>query len=189
MESSYKNMINVNHEAFPNNLCDQLISSYESTSENAHDSEIAGPLANPVKIRNSKELILEWDDSLAQSALELLEPLVEKYISQYPDVAKTFQNTCYESIHLLKYKAHDGFYNFHFDTDGAGIENRVLSIIMYLNDVDIGGSTSFRNFKKQEIKACQGKVVIFPSGWTHAHQGNMPRSNDKYICVTWLRKR
>jgi len=181
-------MINVNYEVLSCELCDGLIASYEKNADNAKTSDIASDNPKLKQIRNSKELTLEWEDVLAQNALELLKPLIDKYISSYPDVAKAFHSSYYEPIRLLKYKAHDGFYNFHFDTDGDDIKNRVLSIVMYLNDVEAGGCTSFRNFENQEVEARKGKIVIFPSGWTHTHQGNMPRSNDKYVCVTWLRK-
>ena len=57
--------------------------------------------------------------------------------------------------------------------------------MMYLNDVDDGGETEFL-YQKKRIRPKQGRVLIFPAGFTHTHRGNPPLSGDKYILTSWL---
>ena len=89
--------------------------------------------------------------------------------------------------HVQHYKANEGFYEWHTDDlrDSAIKinQNRILTFIWYLNDVEIGGETEFLNGK---IKPTAGKILLFPSTWTYAHKGNMPISNDKYIVTGWV---
>ena len=64
------------------------------------------------------------------------------------------------------------------------MENRALTYLWYLNDVDEGGETEFYNGKK--IQPQQGKLLLFPSFWTHAHKANVPLSNNKYIITGFV---
>ena len=38
----------------------------------------------------------------------------------------------------------------------------------------------------QELRAKEGRIVIFPSGWTFLHRGYPPKDQRKYICTGWL---
>ena len=53
------------------------------------------------------------------------------------------------------------------------------------NDVNDGGETFFPHQEKK-VKARQGKLVIWPSDWTHAHQGIVSNTEKKYITSSWL---
>jgi len=85
------------------------------------------------------------------------------------------------------YKSNEGFYEWHTDNIKRDVlkinQDRVLTFIWYLNDVEVGGETEFLNGK---IKPTAGKLLLFPSTWTYIHKGNMPISNDKYIVTGWL---
>ena len=50
----------------------------------------------------------------------------------------------------------------------------------YLNNVEDGGETNFKHFKIN-IKPQQGKTLIWPAEWTHAHNGEVVKSGKKYI--------
>jgi hypothetical protein len=54
-----------------------------------------------------------------------------------------------------------------------------------LNTVKEGGETEFLYYKKR-INPIEGRLVIWPAGFTHTHRGNPPLSNDKYIITGWL---
>ena len=58
--------------------------------------------------------------------------------------------------------------------------------ITYLNDVENGGETNFHHFKIK-IKPKQGKTMIWPAEWTHAHSGEVVKSGKKYIIICQLR--
>ena len=57
--------------------------------------------------------------------------------------------------------------------------------MIYLNTIEEGGETEFLYLKKRE-KPVEGKLLIFPAGFTHTHRGNPPLKGDKYILTSWL---
>ena len=58
-------------------------------------------------------------------------------------------------------------------------DNRLCTFIYYLNDVEEGGSTEFRNDKVIEAK--EGRLVVFPSGWNYIHRGTAVLAGSKYV--------
>lgn len=63
--------------------------------------------------------------------------------------------------------------------------HRNLLFMFYLNDVETGGETEFY-YQNEVIQPKAGRMVIAPSGFTHTHRGNVPKSNDKYILTSWV---
>jgi len=54
----------------------------------------------------------------------------------------------------------------------------------YLNDNFEGGETEFLYLNKR-VSAKQGRIIIFPAGFTHVHRGNPPIGGEKYIVTSW----
>ena len=78
-----------------------------------------------------------------------------------------------------------GFSNFHIE-QGAGLNaSRVITWMIYLNDVEDGGSTEFP-YQKQVFQPKAGSLLLWPAGYTHPHRGNPVYSNDKYIFTGWF---
>ena len=63
-------------------------------------------------------------------------------------------------------------------------QERHITFIWYLNDVNDGGETAFDGIYK--IRPKSGKLVLFPASWTYPHCGKMPLSSDKYIITGWI---
>lgn len=63
--------------------------------------------------------------------------------------------------------------------------NRVLGVIIYLNDVEVGGGTRFPEHD-YTVDARTGRIAMFPTYWTHPHAGMVPISGDKWIVSTFL---
>jgi len=61
--------------------------------------------------------------------------------------------------------------------------NRILVFILYLNTVD-DGETYFET-QNLKIKPEQGKLVLWPANFTHAHKG-LPPKQEKYILTGWV---
>lgn len=74
-------------------------------------------------------------------------------------------------------------FDTHVDVSDYENSRRFLSFIWYLNDVDTGGETQFRDLI---IKPKKGKLVVFPPLWMFPHKGTEPISNQKYIVSTYL---
>ena len=88
---------------------------------------------------------------------------------------------------IQKYLQCEGFYKSHID--GApwcnGASNRVLGIVIYLNDVEEGGETGFPSHD-YKVKAVKGRISIFPAYWTHPHTAEIPMSDEKWIISSFI---
>lgn len=75
-------------------------------------------------------------------------------------------------------------YDLHWDY--ADDNNRVLSALVYLNDVEEGGETEFplQSFK---ITPKVGRLAVFPANFMWKHRALPPRSGVKYAAAYWCR--
>jgi hypothetical protein len=63
---------------------------------------------------------------------------------------------------------------------------RVVSALLYLNDVDFGGETVF-SFFNEAVKPQKGRLVIFPSNYLFRHAAEAPMTGTKYSAAYWAR--
>lgn len=91
---------------------------------------------------------------------------------------------CEESSRIQMTKPSQGFHLWHCENSSLTVRNRILTWILYLNDIDEGGETEFIHLSER-ISPKTGRLVIFPAGFTHAHRGNPPLSDTKYIITGW----
>lgn len=130
------------------------------------------------------------------SALLAWSQLIEK---EYPEVAATFAlpgvspglETYREALSLLKYEKGQE-YVWHvdqpYDVEQSGntdAQNRLISVVLYLNDDFEGGHTEMFGRKFEPKK---GKVLIFPSNWNYPHRACPVTKGTKYAVVTWFHK-
>ena len=78
-----------------------------------------------------------------------------------------------------------GYHLWHAEQGDKLTSDRVLAFTCYLNSVAEGGETEFLYYPKR-VPATQGTFLLFPGSFTHAHRGNPPISNTKYIITGWL---
>ena len=88
-------------------------------------------------------------------------------------------------IKIQKTNIGEGFHEWHCEKASLNERNRLLAFMVYLNDVDEGGETEFL-YQHKRIKPEKGKLLIWPSQFTHVHRGNTPLSNEKYILTGWV---
>lgn len=90
----------------------------------------------------------------------------------------------FEQFRIKKYKpdGNDAF-DCHVDVMDHPSARRFLAFLWYLNDVDEGGETVFKDL---EIKPKTGKLLVFPPMWMFPHIGKPPISGEKYILSTYL---
>ena len=94
------------------------------------------------------------------------------------------------NLNVQKYlKASGGYHHWHSEIypQNASCESlhRALLFQFYLNDVADGGETEFY-YQKRKVAARQGRLIIAPAGFTHAHKGHIATSGDKYIVTSWI---
>jgi len=86
---------------------------------------------------------------------------------------------------LKRYRAGtDEQFQPHFDSIHE-VANRYLVLLWYLNDVEQGGETAFRQLDVT-VTARTGRLLVFPPYWMFQHAGLPPVSGDKYIISTYL---
>jgi len=123
-----------------------------------------------------------WDE-LVNILTKKLKYNVEDYMDKF-DILQEFAHFKPISFNMQKYKPGEGFYEWHAErTSVLDQMPRVLVWMIYLNDVDDGG-TEFKYQKHTEI-AERGKLLIWPSDWPWTHRGQVSRTKTKYILTGW----
>ncbi len=123
---------------------------------------------------NWYELLLQLDNIIYTNLSE--------YYSLYPELN---QLPPIESIYfnMQKYNPNEGFGGWHFESN-YGIGQRKIVWMIYLNDVDDGG-TEFKYQNHLEKAEC-GKILIWPADWTFTHRGQISNTKTKYILTGWF---
>jgi hypothetical protein len=93
-----------------------------------------------------------------------------------------FRNIVDSGYQINKYEQ-DQFYDFHVDLTQNRDIDRVLSIVLYLNDDYEGGELEFP-FMTHKPK--RGDAILFPSTWLYPHRAAPVKSGTKYSVVTWF---
>jgi hypothetical protein len=84
---------------------------------------------------------------------------------------------------IQKTSPSEGYHMWHCEYAPV-YNNRLLSWLLYLNEVE-GGETEFLYLSKR-VEPKAGRLIIFPCGFTHTHRGNPPLSGDKYLATGWV---
>lgn len=118
-------------------------------------------------------------------------PFLESFWKCYEHYTKEFevlQTAAKHGLYMMRIQRTDqggGFHNWHFENTGNETSNRLVTFMLYLNDVAEGGETEFLYLHKR-IKPKVGTLLLWPSTYSHTHRGNPPLSGTKYIITGWL---
>lgn len=153
-----------------------LVVDHSEGNEERHDQQA---LLNRVAPRFFRDRLIapmyKGYNDLCSLALNL-------YFTRFPILKKGryFHNNC----KFQRTRPGEGFHRWHFE-DGGENSHRKLVTMLYLNDVQEGGETEFL-YLHRRIQPRQGRLLVFPAGFSHTHRGNPPLSGDKYILTSWL---
>ena len=86
---------------------------------------------------------------------------------------------------IQKTRPGEGYHTWHTENMTKYDSSRILVWILYLNTIEDGGETEWLYLSKRS-KPQQGKLAIWPAGFTHTHRGNPPLSESKYIMTGWV---
>ena len=114
-----------------------------------------------------------------------LKRCVDSYISEHPILENLGPYRIAETPIIQHYKPGGGFKFKHFERTGISTTTRMLTWMTYLNTVTDGGGTIF-TYQNTTVNAEKGKLLIWPSDFTHTHVGEVSPSQDKYIITGWL---
>lgn len=88
-------------------------------------------------------------------------------------------------FNLQRYEPGQGFHGWHCERASIPYSSRVLVWMIYLNTVKDRGETEF--FYQHHFEpAVEGKLVIWPSDWTHLHRGVPSPTETKYVLTGWF---
>jgi prolyl 4-hydroxylase len=170
--------------SIPDMLCDEIIQMFE-LEEDKYNGVIMSGL-NP-NVKDTKDFVIPQNDSKWNRIEKFLNEELQRCLKIYINNINEFKDEklFVKALMIQKYQKQKGKYTVHNDFHFENNTYRVFTFIWYLNDVNIGGETSFWN-GKQKIVPKKGKLVFFPSSWCYPHEGKMPISNDKYILTNWF---
>lgn len=181
-------------DMMPKEKCKQIIQKFEKDSKKYPGRTIGG--VNP-KLKVSTDLNIfrsEWKNEF-DCVMDVIGSSMCEYMKRISKIDKTRKNnnigelvncimhTDFTNPIIQKTSANVGFFGWHTDFN---LDNeRILAIILYLNDVkeEDGGSTEFNSGRKIQPKI--GKVLIFPADLLHLHKGNMLTNGSKYIVTSF----
>ena len=88
-----------------------------------------------------------------------------------------------EGFHVLRYQNKAEYRNHH---DHGVMNQRTLSLVMFLNDDYEGGELEFPYFD-YKIVPQKGKVVLFPSSFAYSHIAHPVEEGTKYTAINWYK--
>ena len=129
---------------------------------------------------------LSWESPEEHRKIfEFFQSSLTDYLKRFPH-ANTFPAFLIrEHYNIIKYEAGQAFHSIHSDYYPFGfLSRRHLTGIAFLNDVEKGGELYFPH-QDLTVKAEVGKMLIFPSGWTHVHKTFPPIDQKRYVFQVW----
>lgn len=195
MKSYIENFVGVYEDAFSKEYCNNVIEQFNLCQEkgfaiNRQDAEGAG---RTVKDDTS---VYTGNFYTSETAVAGLDGLISKEFNEvywgkcYPHYAENFSVLKESGAHgiwgnkVQRTNIGQGFHVWHYESSNRECANRLLTHIVYLNDVQEGGETELLYYQKRYAPKA-GTLLIFPAAFSHTHRGNPPLSNDKYIITGW----
>lgn len=182
--------------------CDSLIDKFESSK----DIQVSGKVSDCdtsskilSRVKESTEITIntkllkdpQWNSTLEPLFNGLYKSL-KKYRKKYTRMIKNniagidgidmWQLS--EGINFQKFEPTQGYKVWHCENANEFTCNRVLTWMVYLNDVPDGG-TDFLN-QGVTLDARLGRCVIWPPYWTHFHKSQVSPTTTKYLITGWM---
>jgi len=192
LKYEFKDFIGIYENAFTEKECENAINSFETYHKKGYSYT---RLSEPNSILNKKDdtavninpiIELDWDPGfIAPFHDRFYNYIYPLYNIQYP-IVQCLKKHRSKYIKIQKTLPTQGYHMWHCEIDGSdSCKDRVLSWILYLNDVEEGGETEFL-YQSLRFKPKTGTFIMFPAHFTHTHRGNPPLSGVKYIATGWI---
>jgi len=161
----------------PHNICDFFIKYHQNNKEYKRQGLVGEGVLNK-DIKNSLDVYFfnENIDPTIQNFFLLLSKSVISYMAKY-----SIKHALYtEKTNTIQYyKKGEGYRARHYERSDLQSTQRQLVYMLYCNTLKKGG-TSFP-FQNKTLQAHKGKLFIWPSDFTHPHQGVISNDEEKYI--------
>lgn len=188
MNITYKDFIGNFEGALSKEQCNFIITKFEEIYATNPSS-----IVNNINQFTTQELGRKDYAIFAQGLL----PDVSKIINECLDTCMSFYSEEYfslkqvvarsEIIKIQRTPPRGGYHVWHSEALNRNSMDRVLTWILYLNDIPEGeGETEFL-WQGVRVKPKAGTCTIWPAHFTHPHRGNPVYSCDKYIATGWYK--
>jgi hypothetical protein len=183
------NFVGIFKNAYTKEFCENVIKHYEDMVSSGH-GKTRFEFENALKTyKDDTQVFSDEVDyiPLRKSTKEFNELFWGKFFPIYEQEYSSLKDSgrhCNYSFKIQKTKIGGGYHVWHYESGDRGYSHRLLTWILYLNDVHEGGETEFL-YQHMRVKPEQGTLVIWPAAFTHTHRGNPPLSNEKYIVTGW----
>jgi hypothetical protein len=169
-------------------VCKNLIQYFENCKYKT-DGHVGR--TNERKVRHDIKKSTDLEISLINQDKDIL-----NYYKELNKVLEMYKNKykyCHEQMtkwsitqpwNIQRYKANEGFYEWHAEIVDRYYSHRHLVFMTYLNNVDNGGETEFY-YQKVKIKPEIGLTIMWPPNWSFTHRGIPSKTETKYICTGW----
>jgi prolyl 4-hydroxylase len=187
------NFIYTKNNALSGNVCLNLIKAFEES-----DLKQPGVLYGPEGISSDsdkKSTDITFDPSfmnkepwslLLEDVIVSVKTGVLDYLNRHSTaMSKMDPIDLYTYFNMQKYEPNEGFFGWHCERAGIKHSDRLLVWMVYLNTLTDRGETEFfyqQHFERPE----RGKLVIWPSDWSHLHRGVPSPTETKYILTGWF---
>ena len=175
--------IHIYENALESDICDFLVSLFDQTSDKHERFENEGkPNFTQFNLTENKEITSEVNQ-IHNHVIKNVFTYRDKYY-EFVDTRVFPKDHAFEQFRIKKYNpGGEDRFDTHVDVLDYPSARRFLSFMWYLNDVETGGETVFKDLTIQPKK---GTLLIFPPLWLFPHKGNAPISESKYIMSTYL---
>ena len=175
--------IHIYENALESDVCDFLILLFEQTEDKHERFENEGkPNFTQFNLTENKEISSEVNQ-VHNHIIKNVFTYRDKYY-EFIDTRVFPKDHAFEQFRIKKYNpGGEDRFDTHVDVLDYSSARRFLSFMWYLNDVQSGGETVFKDMIIQPKK---GTLLVFPPLWLFPHKGNAPISGPKYIMSTYL---
>lgn len=195
MEVKFEDFNGIFENAFSSEFCDGVIEQFERAVSMGFgmDRQQFEGAASVVKDDHAITVPMLLDTKFPAYLLDSFnEEFTRTFWGEiYPHYSKKYsaletmpRHTIY-SHKVQRTKVGGGYHVWHSEHSRGIDRDRIMTYILYLNDVEEGGETEFL-YTHKRYKPKQGTLILSPAGYTHTHRGNPPLSNTKYIVTGWV---
>ena len=195
MKEEYKDFVGIYDESIPVDLCNAFVKNYELAKENSTiiDCSVENETQMPVQERTlfrSDEVAFVYPTFSTiyprppvNAYFEFLIECFKCYVKRYSIV---FEGPIYNDVFKIhKVRKTEGFHKWHYERAGAGVLDRLMAYMTYLEAPKEGGETEFLH-QSLRIEPVVGRTLIWPAGFTHMHRGNPPLDGEKMYITGWF---
>lgn len=189
MNVTIDKFVGIFENAFPKEYCESLIKDYDTAIEagfgrTRQDAEVYSKLQKAdTQLFNELDNIQIPITNIAAFNEVFWGKCYPIYEKEFPSLKESGRHNSY-SFKMQKTNLREGYHIWHYESGNREMCHRLLTWMVYLNDVEEGGETEFL-YQSMRVKPKQGTLLIWPAAFTHTHRGNPPLSNPKYIVTGW----